>query len=421
MTPDPHTGAQVRRLRPRRSADAAPPLRRTGEARVGVVVTPPRYVLAHALTRSLGQPLVSGNRVELIRAGEPAWATLFDAIDHAREHVNLESPAFVAPALAAALAQRLMTRAGEGVRVNLLLDGSRCDAARDTALLRQAGIGVCESRWLPRARALLGRASRRHTQRSLIVIDGRLAFLGGLAPLRSAGAGACLRVEGPVVALLQKHFVAHWRRECGTAPPQARYFPALAPRGTQRTGLAACDAGWQMKPFQPALLVAIDAAQEHVLIGGAPERTVAVALAHAAARGVEVQVLLPPAPEADEGQAQRARYCALLRAGVRLHRRCHAPLQPDTCVIDGVWTAFGGALDFDRRPHEADLTLIVLDNDFGAGIERMLRDDFALCRELTAPEAEPADGAGTPADSRPAGSAWMRARQWLNERWPARS
>jgi cardiolipin synthase len=395
--------AQVRRLRVPRQG-ATPP---TGElpgrfCRQGAgaqIVTPPQYALAHALTRSLGQPLVSGNRVELLRGGEPAWAALFDAIDRAREHVNIESAAFVAPAaLAAALAQRLIVRAGLGVRVNLLLDSSRPGAARDTALLRAAGIGVCESRWLPRLKAaVLDRLSAQQTRRSLIVIDGRVAFIGGLVPLRPARADGCLRVEGPVVARLQSLFVAHWRRECGTAPPPANYFPALVPRGPQRAALAACEAGWQPKPSQPALLAAIDAAQNTVLLAGTLSAPLADALCRAAARGVAVQVMLPPDSDGRDRHrhAGNAAHAALLGAGVRLHRR-HSAAQADACVIDGVWAALGGAIDAGHRVHDAELTLIVLDGELGGRVERRLREELALGRELTARTAAPQPGATRP-------------------------
>ncbi|WP_292444217.1 hypothetical protein [Methylibium sp.] len=424
MNREPHPAggsAQVRRLPMPRGVRARPFAPQAPRAAgSGIVVAPPRYALAHALTRSLGQPLVSGNRVELLRGGEPAWAALLEAIDRAREHINLESPAFITPALAASLAQRLITRAGAGVRVNLLLDGSRPGAARDATLLRQSGINVCASRWLARAQTLLGRAAGRHTQRSLIVVDGHVAFLGGLAPPRSPGAGSCLRVEGPAVAQLQDLFLAHWRQECGTAPPQARYFPALSPRGPQRTGLAVCSAGWHDRPLQPALLAAIDAAQHSVLIGGTPASSVAEALTRACARGIEVQVLLPAthARDADE-PAERARNHALLCGGARLHRRRDAPLQADICVIDGVWAAVGCSLDFDRRLHGAELTLIVLDGDFGAGVDRLVRDDIARSCESTTPETEGAQAAPPQADA-PAANAWRRGRQWLSERLDTR-
>ncbi|MBA3589700.1 MAG: hypothetical protein H0W38_08940 [Methylibium sp.] len=185
--------------------------------------------------------------------------------------------------------------------------------------------------------------------------------------------------------------------------------------------MAACEAGWQARPLQPALLAAVDAAQRRVLIGGTPARSVAEALTGASARGVEVQVLLPALPEREGDEpAERARHRALLHSGAHLHRRRHMPLHADTCVIDGVWAAVGCALDFDRRLHGAELTLIVLDGDFGAGIERLLRDDIALSRELTAPEAEASHAALAQADD-PAITAWRRARQWLSRQLQTRS
>lgn len=409
-------GAQIRRLpvqrSPRAGRPAACPHGGTGS---GIVVAPPRYALAHALTRSLGQPLVSGNRIELLRTGEAAWARLFKAIDRAREHINLESPAFIAPALAASLAQRLIARAAVGVRVNLLLDGSTRGGSRDTALLRQSGIGVCRSAWWVRTRRLLVGTARRRTQRSLIVIDGCMAFLGGLAPPNSPNARSCLCIEGPAVALLQDLFIAHWHRESGSAPPQARYFPALDMRGTQRTALAACGSGRQARPLESALRAAIDAAQISVLID-APEPTLARALMRAAERGVEVHVLLPATARHGEGPIERARYHALLRSGVRLHRRRLAPLQDDSCVIDGVWANAGPLPDHDGRLHGTEPALIVLDGEFAAGIERRLRDDIVLCRELSARDTDLEAADTATANGSRSSNAWWRASQWLSDR-----
>lgn len=436
MSPDPEPsgaaanlpapGAQVRQLPSR--VDMAKRERSSHAQRPGIVIAPPRYALAHALTRSLGQPLVSGNRIELLCGGDPAWAALFDAIDRAREHVNLESPGRVNPALAAALAQRLMARAAAGVRVNLLLDGSRPGAARDATVLRQAGVGVCTPHRWPHIAALATRTVAR--QRSLIVIDGRIGFLGGLAPpwAGTDRRGSCLRVEGPAVALLQELFVAGWQRERGETLPRSRYFPALRPQGRQRAALAVQEAGGPAAPFPRALLAAIEAARHHVLLAGAANPSVLDALADAAARGIEVQWLLPIGSDAGVVRFPHARLRALLDAGVRLQRRRHAPLHAEACVIDGVWATVGAA-PLQPGHHGADgahTALIVLDEGFGAGIERMLRDDIALGQELTAAglDAEAAAEAGCDrgdATASAPASAWSRGWQWLAERFMPRA
>jgi cardiolipin synthase len=68
-----------------------------------------------------------------------------------------------------------------------------------------------------------------------------------------------VRVEGPIVAHLQRLFIGHWVRYSPIALEGDEYFPALAATGTQRVALAACDAGRRRNPFYRALLGAIGA------------------------------------------------------------------------------------------------------------------------------------------------------------------
>ena len=122
-----------------------------------------------------------------------------------------------------------------------------------------------------------------------------------------------------------------------------RYFPPLAPAGTQR--VAVCDAGHNR--YYRALLAAIDAAQQRIVIGRAgflPPPRLRRALSAAQQRGVVVRT-----PE-----------------------RCsHA-------VIDGVWTALGtGDLGWRGRLGGADVKLVLIDADFGGEVERAMVGDRA--------------------------------------------
>src|SRR5437762_6789567 len=61
-------------------------------------------VLMHALRR----PLVGGNHVELLLDGPDTYAAMFDAIDAARDHINLESYIVEADGPGEELARRLL-------------------------------------------------------------------------------------------------------------------------------------------------------------------------------------------------------------------------------------------------------------------------------------------------------------------------
>lgn len=359
------------------------------------------------LAAAFGGPLAEGNRIAVLLDGPETYAAMFEAIDQARDHINLESYMVEAEGPGEELARRLIARCREGIKVNLLFDsfGSFSTAASYFEELRCAGIGLCEFNPLRRWTALLSRAFHLRDHRKLMVVDGRIGFIGGVNFSRVYSSGSAgskpsgggddpagwrdthVRVEGPVVADLQRLFLRQWWRYSRHPIRHGRYFPPLAPVGTQRAAVAASDAGRRRNPIYSALLNAVDRAQRRVLLTSAyfvPTRRLMRALVRAARRGVEVQLVLPGisdfwAPLA----AGRSHYGRLLRAGVRIHERHDRLVHAKTSVIDGIWSTVGSSnLDWRSFLHNAEANLVVLDPAFGARIEEIFWQDVALGEEI---------------------------------------
>jgi cardiolipin synthase len=371
---------------------------------------PARIVHAHALARSLGQPLLSGNQVDVLVDGPQTYAAMFEAIDHARDHINIESYIVEAEGPGEELAQRLIARRRQGVSVNLLFDsfGSFGTSARYFEQLRRGGITLCEYNPLRRLATSLSRALHLRDHRKLMVVDGRVGFIGGIniSGVYSSGSAGIVknaarsakgsqagwrdthvRVEGPVVAELQRLFIRHWQRFARDPMQHGRYFPALHAVGEHRVGVAATDAGTGRNPFYRALLAAIDAAQHRVLLTSAyfvPTRRLVQALTDAAQRGVEVSLVLPGISDFWAPlQAGRSHYSRLLRAGVRIHELHDRLLHAKTSVIDGVWATIGSSnLDWRSFLHNAEANVIVLDAGFGAQVESVFWADVDACNEV---------------------------------------
>jgi cardiolipin synthase len=373
---------------------------------------------AHALVAGLCEPLVTGNRVDLLQDGPGTYAAMFDAIASARDHVNLESYILEAEGPGEEFARRLIDKARAGVRVNVLYDsfGSLGTPASYFDHLRAHGVNVCEYNPLRHLGNLLSRALHLRDHRKLLVVDGRIGFIGGvnISPVYSAGSSPLaslegsaapadgdpvktgwrdthVRVEGPIVAQLQRLFMRHWSRHSSIALRGTHYFPPLAPVGNQRVALAACDAGRRRNPFYRALLSALDAAQHRIFLTTAylvPTRRLMRSLIRARKRGVEVRLLLPGISDFWAPlQAGRSHYARLLRAGVHIHELRDALLHAKTCVIDGLWTTVGSSnLDWRSFLHNAEANLVVLDAALGQEMERTYLDDLARSREIVRAE-----------------------------------
>ncbi len=382
------------------------------------------HAQAHSRASGVCAPMVTGNRVDLLQDGPGTYAAMFEAISGARHHINLESYIFEAVGPGEEFARRLGERARAGVRVNVLYDsfGSIGTPASYFDGLRADGVSVCEYNPLNRLRNLLSRALHLRDHRKLMVVDGRIGFIGGvnISPVYAAGstplaglppraphdreraaagrAGTGLaakpgwrdthvRVEGPIVAQIQRLFMQHWARHSQIALHGSGYYPAIAPVGNQRVALAACDAGRRRNPFYRSLLTALGAAQQRIFLTTAylvPTRRLMRALTHAARRGVEVHLLLPGVSDFWAPiHAGRSHYSRLLRAGVRLHERHDTLLHAKTCVIDGVWTTVGSSnLDWRSFLHNAEANLVMLDANLAQEMERVFRDDVGRARAI---------------------------------------
>lgn len=371
-------------------------------------------------------PLVLGNTARLLVDGPQTHKAMFTAIAHARDHINLQSYIIAADQVGRELADLLIRKRKEGVRVNLMYDsvGSLDTPKEYFQELRDARISVCEFNPVNPLEAKGDWRINNRNHRKILVVDGRAAFTGGIniSGVYSAGSfGSArksvdsgwrdthIRVEGPAVSELQRLFLDAWQSQaqCGT-PQAARYYPDSNKSGKRvmRVLAGAPDHGSET---YAALMSAIDhAGQRAWLTYGyfVPDARTIESLQGAARRGVEVKLLLPGfsdfwAPL----YAGRSHYTALLESGVRIFERHDALLHAKTAVVDGVWATVGSTnLDWRSLVHNYEADVIVLGDEFGAEMEQLYERDLARSREITL-------------DSWRRRGPGERLREWLARTW----
>lgn len=357
-----------------------------------------RWPQLRALTRSLDLPVLGGNRLEVLVRAAAARSAMFDAIDHASDHVNIEHWQWFAGSEGERLVQRLLARTRDGVHVNLMLQSAwpRAAAPGQLERLRRGGVKVCELQGShPLGRWLHGlMRSQRH--RALVVVDGRIAFLGLGGPARPdapehSDPARVLRIEGPAVGELQWLFVECWRHSAPSPMHSGRYFPALGWVGTQRIGIAAVGCRGERAAHARALLAAVDAARDRALLLGSHglrHHALRRALVAACQRGVDVHLLVPDDWARGVRAPSRSSCASLLRAGVHVHALRPSVQSAHASVIDGVWSSIDAvdAAERSARSPERD-RLIMLDAEFGARAEASFWSDVARSSDAIADPA----------------------------------
>ncbi|MBC7956462.1 MAG: cardiolipin synthase B, partial [Cytophagales bacterium] len=197
-----------------------------------------------------------------------------------------------------------------------------------------------------------------------------------------------LRLQGPVVAELQKLFLAAWAAQKGEPLAQRNYFPPLQNVGQQVVRAIGSSPDDPYSLIYATLLSAIGSAESSVLITNAyfaPDPQLLAALEAAAARGVDVKLILPS--QTDSWlvfHAGRAYYDRLLRGGVRIFERREVILHSKSALIDGVWATVGSTnLDWRSFLHNHELNAVMLGADFGAQMQIMFSKDLIGSDEVT--------------------------------------
>lgn len=142
-------------------------------------------------------------------------------------------------------------------------------------------------------------------------------------------------------------------------------------------------------PEKAAVFAALlAAAKTSILVSNAyfaPRRLAIDLLIAAAARGVEVRLLLPGKTDVPlVRHAGHGHFHRLLAAGVHIHEYQAAILHAKTLVVDGYAAVVGSTnLDFRSFHFNAECNLVILDELTGTQLEAVFRDDLTRAKEIT--------------------------------------
>ncbi len=315
---------------------------------------------AHRLPRAM-----EGNRIRLLASGQQYFPALLEAITVARHSVHLEAYIFADDETGRAVLSALVQAARRGVEVRLMIDGfGGGEFARRIGASLPAGTARVRiyrhQRWWWPWRRLL-----RRLHRKIVVIDERIAFVGGInvndEPVRDETTGEpigprfdfAVACEGPIVAEISLAVRRLWwavgvaiggesvepvpRRTRSSQPLSAGVRAALVLRDNLRN----------RHNIERSYLSAIRAARQQIHIACAyflPGRRIRRALVQVARRGVRVRLLLQGRVEYRlQHYAQRALYGQLLKAGIEIHEYRCSYLHAKVAVVDDDWATVGSS------------------------------------------------------------------------------
>ena len=340
--------------------------------------------------------------LEVLTNGPCFYPAALDAMRSAQQSICLEAYIFQRSEIGRLYLEVMTGRARAGVQVNVVLDafGSMGGKAFFKPLLDAGG----RLEWYNKPRWYsLARVDNR-THRELLIVDGRIGFIGGAGIADQWFKGSekhprwrdtVVRVEGDAVPNLLATFAENWLTSHGEILAGPRYFPEIhcqkrtvamvinstpTPGGSTRARVL----------FQMLLASAertISITTPYFL----PDKGLVRELCRAVERGVKIRILVPgrASDHMVTRSTSRGGYGPLLRAGAEVYEYQPAMIHAKLLVVDELW-AVVGSTNFDNRSFgiNDEVNLALRDHEIAARLERDMAHDLKESRRVSLEEWE---------------------------------
>lgn len=342
-----------------------------------------------------GARIAYGNRVEVFHRGRDAFDAIERAIAAARRGIAVEMYTWADDRLGRRVAEAVAGRCRAGVPAFVILDafGSLGSAGIERVLKAAGAEVVWYHPLLPGARRWF---PNRRDHRKLVLVDGEVAFAGGMNVAESysdefAGAAAwrdlAVRVEGPAVRDALRLFLGTWARAGGDLEGPAALAVASPDRGRSGVQFVGGRGLLGRRKLRRSHLATLAQARRRVLVANAyfvPEAPLRRQLVRAAREGVRVDLLLPGATDVPLARwASRATYGALLEAGVRIREHRGPVLHAKAAVFDDEILVTGSAnLDYRSYRHNLEVSVSVFDREAARAASEGLERDFEAAEPI---------------------------------------
>ena len=345
--------------------------------------------------------LTTNNTIIALETGDEAYGAMLEAIAKAERGIMLETYIFDRDEIGRRFVAALIDAVKRGVEVRVLIDavGARYSVPSVLGMLQDGGVTVDVFNGNVIMGLRLPYANLR-THRKILVVDGRVAFSGGInirqAFSKEVTGDACaldthFKMTGPVVADLFAIAAADWRFASGEGlegPAWELELPTSEPG--QQVLLRAVSSGpdRSLETNHKMLMGAFSVARTSIRIASPyflPDRELISALVTAARRGVRVDIVVPSANNLMlVDRAMTAQFDQMLKDRCHIWRASGSFDHSKIMAIDGRWS-YVGSSNIDPRSLRLnfEVDVEVFDTQFAEELERRIDSAIASATEVT--------------------------------------
>ena len=343
------------------------------------------------------------NDFKLYTLGEDKFGDMYADIKAAKDHVHVEYYIIRDDELGNQLIDILIEKAKEGVEVRLMTDflGIGKGIRKRTKDLEAAGghFAVFHSvLWL-----MFSPKKNNRNHRKIAVIDGVIGYCGGFnigdeylgkGPL-GFWRDTAVRLTGDSVKALQLRFQMDWeyatRRSIAEKQDFNKYYTNYDYPTTGNSPVLIVAGGPDVSDFNPVrmqYLALINKAQKTAYIHSPyfmPDESLTDALSAAAARGVDVRVIIPDKPDHMFVFWNNMRNAYIVMGnGVKVYNYNRGFIHSKCMVIDGEYCSIGSANMDDRSlVLNFETNAMIFDKELGRQMDEAFMEDISYSTECT--------------------------------------
>ena len=343
------------------------------------------------------------NELEMLTDGYSFFLSLLSDLRKAKSHIHIDVYIFEDDALGRLVRDVLIDKAREGVEVRVIYDDVGCWNVKNEFFERMREEGIEVAPFLPVRFPLFTSKANYRNHRKIIVIDGRVGYVGGMnialryvKGIRKTGKGkrslpwrdTMVRMTGGVVYALQRAFLVDWFFVDRTLISGDRYYPIVDVSAYRRclaqvvTSSPAARYPEMMQGYVRIIL----AARQYIYIETPyflPNEPVLFALKTAATAGVDVRIIVPRHNDARLADwAGRSYLREVAEAGVKVFLYDNGFMHAKSMVCDGALSTVGSTnIDFRSFENNFEANVFVYDDE----VARQMKEIFLIDQQQSIP------------------------------------
>jgi cardiolipin synthase len=339
------------------------------------------------------------NVVDIYTQGDDMLLALLCELSKAKDHIHLATYIIDDDPVGRLIKDVLLDKAKEGVEIRVMYDDVGCWRVKQAFFeeMRNAGI---EARAFMKVRFPLFTSKVNYrNHRKIIVIDGKVGFIGGMnlawRYIRGMKWGIWrdthTRIKGRAVYNLQSTFLIDWYFSDRSLITSSRYYPPVQEEGQVTTQIVTSQPVGEWQHIMQGLILAVAQAQKYFYIQTPyflPSDTVLQVLQTAALAGIDVRIMLPQ--KGDNWLIDFASHSYIddaLRAGIKVYFYQPGFLHSKMMVSDDYLSTVGSTnMDFRSFEHNFEANAFMYDTATALELRRIYLTDLKHCKLLVRKE-----------------------------------